>query len=330
VANILVYIELVGNEASEPSLRALNRGREVASTLGATLYALLPCADTPSYDDEDIIAVLSRYGADKVILISHPRLGPPAFYATHGEALLAACRQFPPKLLLFPVSAEGRELAPRLAIALRSVYVADAALEFDGAGFLVSRLIFRRQYVTREPLSSFERPVVMTLAGNDPPKAMGDDEAEVVVIHAPVDPSPPLEVLEGPTLPTSPSLHADRVVGGGAGLGPDAFENLARLAQTIEGGVAASATACAKGLASPELRVGLDGSGLESELYLAFGISGSERHLAALAPHTEVAAINSNPAAPIFDVARHKLVADAEKILRELLEHLAEQRRSAT
>ncbi len=69
MANILTYIELEENEASPRSLAALNRGRIIATELGATLYAVLPCAATPSYDDDDIIAVLSRHGADKVILI---------------------------------------------------------------------------------------------------------------------------------------------------------------------------------------------------------------------------------------------------------------------
>ena len=74
MANILIYIELSDNKATPASLFALNRGRDLATELGATLYALLPCATTPTYDDEDIIAVLSRHGADKVILVHHPDL----------------------------------------------------------------------------------------------------------------------------------------------------------------------------------------------------------------------------------------------------------------
>ena len=61
MANILTYIELQGNEATPSSLQALNQGRDVATELGATLYALLPCASTPTYDDEDIIVGDTRF-----------------------------------------------------------------------------------------------------------------------------------------------------------------------------------------------------------------------------------------------------------------------------
>ena len=137
MANILVFIELeqadtapdggdgeeriVRARASEASLHALWVGRRVASQLGATLYAMLPCVAPPCYGEDDIIAVLSRHGADKVVLTTSPSLAPPALYATHAEATFAACDRFPPQLVLFPQPA-GRELGPRVAFKLRARY----------------------------------------------------------------------------------------------------------------------------------------------------------------------------------------------------------------
>lgn len=323
MANILTYIELEGIEASAASLHALNRARIIATELGATLYALLPCASTPSYDDDDIIAVLSRHGADKVILITHPRLAPPAFFATHGEALKAACRQFPPKLMIFPASATGRELAPRVAVSLSARYAPDASIEQTDAGFVIVRHVFRRRLLLRQPLIEGEGALIMTLSREAPPEVLGDDEAEVVVIHAPAAPSTPLEVLDGqpPDDELAPLARARIVVAGGGGLQTaEDFQLVRDLAQRLGGQAAASHTACERGLAPPELRVGLDGVDLSDvELYLAFGISGSERHLAALGPHTTVVAINTDRAAPICKLANYRIVADARQTLQELL-----------
>jgi electron transfer flavoprotein alpha subunit len=325
VANILTYIELVDNEASRGSLMALNRGRQVASQLGATLYAVLPCASTPSYDEEDIIAVLSRHGADKVILISHPRLGPPAFYATHGEALLTACKQFPPRIMLFPSSAESLDLAPRIAVALRAHFVADARVDLDGETLHVARSMFRRQFVSRESIADSDQPVGATLNYPGIPEVFGDDEAEVVVIHGPVEGSPPLEVLDGPT-PAPQALTSARTVAvGGGGVGDKkTFALVERLAEQLGGAAGASRTACSEGLADPDLQVGLDGVAVEADLYLAFGVSGSEHHLAGLSPATEVVAINTDSEAPIFGASQYAMVADARQTLVDLLKLLEE------
>jgi electron transfer flavoprotein alpha subunit len=320
VANILTYIELDENEATPGSLRALNHGRDVATALGATLYAVLPCAATPSYDEEDIIAVLSRHGADKVILISHPQLVAPAFYATHGEALVAACRQFPPRLMLFAASAESQDLAPRLAMSVRGHYAPDARLELENGKFFVSRRVFRRRYRVREPLFPLDHPLVLTLRCCAEPQVVGDDEAEVVVVQAPIDAPPAVRLRR--SVDVDPKANGSIAVGGGAGLKHDAFKLLERLASSLGGAPVASTSARNKGLTRAELPVGLDGAAVEAGLYLALGISGSERHLAALAPHTEVVAVNTDPEAPIFRAAQHGMVADADDIIRQLLQHL--------
>jgi len=319
VANILTYIELSDNEATASSLHALNRARDVATDLGATLYALLPCGATPTYDDEDIIAILSRHGADKVILISHPQLAPPALFATHGEALVSACRQFPPRLVVFPASAEARDLAPRLAMALRAHYVPDAVITLSGGRRYLSRRVFRRRYEVREPLDVLDDPVVTTLRGGRTAEQLGDEEAEVVVIHAPVDPSPRVSLKA----PTSTRPAEGPTVGGGVGLGDkEAFERVGQLAAALGGRAVASPSACDAGLADPAWRVGLDGSSVESDLYLALGSTGSERHLVGVAPHTELIAVSADPEDPVFTFARHGLVSDPREVLRQLSERL--------
>lgn len=312
MANILIYIELSDNKATPASLFALNRGRDLATELGATLYALLPCATTPTYDDEDIIAVLSRHGADKVILVHHPDLGPPALFVTHGEALVDACHQFPPRLLIFPSSAEARDLAPRLAMALHADYIPHADLEHEGDEFWVTRQVFRRRYQLRQPLLAADHAMVISLCPMQEPQTLGDDEAEVAVVQATVKPSRQVRIRHIEHTVAGP------VVGGGGGMSRTGDDDLQRLARVLGGSRVASTTVCDSGHAPAELCASLDGMLVDSDHYLALGISGSERHMAAVQPHTEVVAVNNDPLAPIFTVAQYGLVADATDTAREL------------
>lgn len=323
MASALVYIELEEGAPTGASLACLNVGREVATRYGASLYAVVLCAQPPGYGDDDVVAVLSRHGADKVVLVTNERLAAPALHATHGPALQAACEQFPPQLVLLPNSAGGRDIGPRLALELAGFFIGSVSLDTDPPGddLMLRRTLFRRRLEGRLALPAAERPLVLCLDTHDrPPAEVGDDEAEVVVLQAPTPDVMPLslDAVQPTPLPCGPRL----VIGGGAGLESADFRRLERLATILGGEVVASHRAVAAGLVEAP-KVGLDGRPLpEGALYLAFGVSGSERHLAALAPDTRVIAVNSDAQAPIFSFADVGLVAEAGPVLRDLVEAL--------
>ncbi len=327
MAAILTYIELEGNHATPASLSVLNLGRMIASDLGATTYALLPCAQNPTYGNDDIIAVLSRHGADKVILITHPDLGLPAFYTTQGEALNMACHQYNPRLILFPSSEASHDIAPRIAATIGAHFFSNAWIEFDESGPTMCTCIFQRSIIFKEPLIDFDGPLVLTVTPQEEAQPIGDEEAEVVVQSLPEDFKSFIQInpLAENEIPKS-TTTSQIVVGGGAGLRDKAaFDLIAELAKELGGVPAASPTACDRGFAPPEWRVGIDGHAVESQYYLAFGISGSPKHIAACAPRTKIIAINSDPQAPIMKVASYKIIADAQKTLTDLLNLLKEQ-----
>lgn len=123
---------------------------------------------------------------------------------------------------------------------------------------------------------------------------------------------------------TDPTNGRRRIaIGGGGGLRTkQCFEQLDELAQAMSGTLVASATACAKGLAPDTMCIGMDGRTVDADIYLAFGISGSPRHLAAISPWTTIIAVNNDDHAPIFEAAAHGLVADACDVIGELLTQL--------
>jgi electron transfer flavoprotein alpha subunit len=325
VANVLVYIELVGDRPAAASLEALGEGRRIASFLGATLYAALPCVTPPDYGEDDIIAVLGRHGADKVVLIAGPELTGAPLHVPFGYALAAVCDQVPPSLVLMAATTGGRDIAPRLAARLGGAFVAEPSVEYGPRGDLVlSRRVFGATFRRRLAADDVERPVVATLTPGSYHAGSGEDEAEVVVVQAQHPfPAPLTEV--GRRDDSASALEGARVVvTAGAGVNKEAWPLIEELARALGGEVALTHGAVAAGLGDADREVGVGGRSVAPRLYVACGAAGSPAHLAAVSPDAQIVAINRDPAAPIFRIASYGLVGDVETVIPQLLRALAE------
>jgi hypothetical protein len=128
VALILTVVETRKGVISQASLGALEVGRQVASSRGATLYAVLLL---PSYDrlQQDLVAQLSAYRADRVILVTGVQ--EPACQATWIRPLIEVVDRFPPAFLLWGSTALAAELAPYLCIHLKGFYAPLCRIETE-------------------------------------------------------------------------------------------------------------------------------------------------------------------------------------------------------
>jgi electron transfer flavoprotein alpha subunit len=215
--------------------------------------------------------------------------------------------------IVLPGSPDGRDLAPRLAHALGWPLLAGAlAVRRTGA------TVARRGGLSTEDVA-VDGPFVATLqpkvrgAAADPARG----EAHIspllpfAVDHTAHADATVLEVLK-PDAATADLADAERIVGGGAGLGsPEAFDLLHRLGVRLGASLGGTRVVTDWGWVPFDRQIGTTGVTVEPVLYLAFGISGAVQHTAGLGHPDHIIAVNTDGACPMMALADLAVVADA-------------------
>lgn len=325
---VWVFVEQEEGTIAPVSLELLSKARDLAGELDGRVCALLL-----GHEVADLSQQVIQYGADKVFLAEHPEL---AIYRTlpFAEVAIEVVRQQQPYILLFGATPIGRDLAPRIASAVR------AGLTADCTDLRIGN--FERRGKTYEDLLYQIRPafggnLIATIVNPEMHPQMATVREGVMKLGKPdsqrqgqverIEPSfngfhSSLEVLKREIrLPTIDLKGASVIVAGGMGVGsPEGFELIYELARVLGGEVAASRAAVDAGFVSPEHQVGQTGVTVRPRLYIACGISGAVQHRAGMDQSSKIIAINSDPNAPIFDIAHYKIVGDLRKVIPAMIE----------
>jgi len=224
--------------------------------------------------------------------------------------------------ILFPATAAGKNVAPRVAALLDVAQVSDITKVVSADTF--ERPIYAGNAIATVQSGDATKVITVRTTGFDPAAATGGSAA-VESIAAAADVGKSAFVGREVTKSDRPELTAAKIiVSGGRALGSnDKFmEVLTPLADKLGAALGASRAAVDAGYAPNDWQVGQTGKIVAPQLYVACGISGAIQHLAGMKDSKVIVAINKDPEAPIFSVADYGLEADLFTAVPELVNAL--------
>jgi electron transfer flavoprotein alpha subunit len=220
--------------------------------------------------------------------------------------------------LLFPATAHGKNVAPRVAALLDVAQISDAIAVVDADTF--ERPIYAGNAIAT--VRSRDSVKVVTVRTTAFDGAAEDGNADIVKIDAVSDSGHSAFVSAQIAKLDRPELTAAKIiVSGGRALGSsDKFNAvLTPLADKLGAALGASRAAVDAGYAPNDWQVGQTGKIVAPQLYIACGISGAIQHLAGMKDSKVIVAINKDPEAPIFSIADYGLEADLFTAVPELV-----------
>lgn len=330
---IIIVAERKGQQLRRVTLEAITAAITLCNDQSSVIHAFLSGSDT----DDSLMASakeLIQHGVHEVHIAKHVHFEP--YQATIVlPALTNIVRTLQPSYVIIGHTSNGRELAPRLAAALHSGYIADVTTiesSQDKVSFI--RPIYAGKAFERRKFQGVA-PYVLSIRPNNNAPAPFVEQAAITELEKHIHPvncegiqlssivqHVVKRINEGIDL-----TEADIIVAGGRGVrGAEGFAVLKQLADQLGGAVGASRAACDAGYCDYALQIGQTGKVVTPELYIACGISGAIQHLAGMSQSRTIIAINKDREAPIFSIADYGIVGDLFEVVPLLTAQLKEFR----
>lgn len=296
-------------------------GRRLALELGGQLRAVILGAEAHT------LAMDVARIADAVTVANQAEL---AEYQpeTSLSALYQLCVESKPRAVLFGNDTYSQEIAPRLAYRVGGSAVGDGVeVRAEGEALLVGRQVYGGKAQALIELK--RRPAVVWLrARSFAPAAPRDEASAITQAELDIEVDARTRIVERRREGAGGEARLEEarvIVSGGRGIGgPEPFETeLKPLAEQLGAQMAASRAACDAGWVPPTWQVGQTGKKVTPDLYLAIAITGASQHMAGISEAKTIAAINTDPDAPIFKHSRFGIVADYRQVVPILREKLA-------
>jgi electron transfer flavoprotein alpha subunit len=315
---VLVFGELAGDALAPVSLEAAAAGAALAARLEVPLLGAL-IGDATAADD-----FRADFATLHLVRGAHLQSYTAASRVAAARALIELCA---PSVVVFPHTIETREWVPRLAAGLGAGLVTDCvALDVQDGALLATKPVYGGS-VTGEFLVR-GHPAMVTLRASAFESAEGGAAARIEHLDAPI-PRGDVTVLEEKTSAgEGPRLKdASVIVSGGRGIGgPDNWHYIEEAAAALGAAVGCSRPVVDSGWMPSVHQVGLSGSSVSPDLYMAVAISGAVQHLAGISAARTVVAINISPEADIFSRADYGVVGDYREVLPAFVERVKQLR----
>jgi len=311
---VLAVAEHRRGELRDVSLELLTAGRELADSLGEELHATVVGGDVDAFGEK-----LNREGVDAVHTVD---AGEEFNHDVYAQVVAQLAEDLDPSVLLMPNSVDGLDYAPAVASRLDRPLVTDAiGLDADD-GLTVTRELYASKVETTIDVHAEQAAV--TLRPSEWPAAEGVGDATVEGFDATIDESAVRSTVTGFEEVGGGDVDitdADVLVSVGRGIEEE--ENLDMifdLADALGATVSGSRPLIDNGWLAKDRQVGQSGKVVTPDVYIAIGISGAVQHVAGMKGADTIVAINTDPNAPIFDIADYGIQDDLFEVVPALIE----------
>ncbi|MBI5601891.1 MAG: electron transfer flavoprotein subunit alpha/FixB family protein [Deltaproteobacteria bacterium] len=323
---VFIVGEMRDGKMASITAELLGVGRKLSDELNQELSALFIGLGITDAAGEAI-----AFGADRVYVMDNP-LFKDYLTESYVAALENLCQQAGPGILLLGQTSMGKDLAPSLAFRMKTgltMDCVDLTIDPETRHLRKTKPVYGGNALavfvceSGRPQMATIRPKAMSPLLPDPSR-----KGEVVPFDPKINPSALRTRLIGRKKTEIEGIklcEAEVVVSGGRGLGgPEPFQKLETLAKILHGTVGASRPPCDDGWVPSHYQVGLTGELVAPNLYIAVAISGASQHLAGMQGSKNIVAINKNPKAGIFRLAKFGIVGDYQTILPAFTEKCRE------
>ena len=322
--DILVFAEVSGGRLHPVSLELIGKGLELAKNVNFQVKAILIGHQVAPYAQE-----LLHYGVSQVAVYDDPEL---AYFRADAYAACAEdyIKFAKPSVVLVGATALGRSLAPRLSTRFHTGLTADCTrLELRENTDLVQIRPAFGGNIMAQIVTTNTRPQFATVRYKvmNAPARREAAEGEILPRKLPkaVQACRASCVSVTPVPPGKSISDAEVLVVGGRGLQKEGDLKLIQdLAQALGGDWATTRPLVEKGWSTNERQIGLSGRTVRPRLIITCGVSGAIQFTACMNASDHIVAINTDPAAPIFDVAHVAIVGDLYEIIPQLMKQLKE------
>ncbi len=315
MSDVLVVAEHRRGDLRDVSFELVTAGREVADAAGGDLHVAVVGGDVDGFAN-----ALTRDGVDAIHTVADGEEFNHDVYLQTVEALVD---DLAPAFVIVPNSVNGLDYAPAMAIDLDMPLITDVVgLAVDGDTLITKREMYGSKVETTIEVA--EGPYAITIRAAEWAPAEGVADTEVRAFDFEPDESAIGSTVTGFEEAATGDVdisEADFLVSIGRGIGEE--ENLGlieELADITGATISASRPIVDNGWLPKNRQVGQSGKTVTPDVYLAIGISGAVQHVAGMKGADTIIAINTDPNAPIFDIADYGIVGDLFDVVPALTE----------
>ena len=313
MSEVLVLVDHVGGSVRKTTNEMLTMARRLGEPAAVFIGDL----------SDEAAGVLKQYGAEKIYVVDPAVVGP-YLVATKADVLASIVESAGPSAVLLSSSAEGKEVAARLAVKTDSGLITDAVdVQAEDGTPVTTQSVFAGNYTVRAKVTKGTPIIAVKPNSAQPEPADGAGTVEnVTPTISEASKGAKLTGVKPKEASGRPELtEAAIVVAGGRGTGGN-FDSVEAMADALGGAVGASRAAVDSGWYPHTFQIGQTGKVVSPQLYVANGISGAIQHRAGMQTSKTIVAVNKDEEAPIFELVDFGVVGDLHTVLPAATEEI--------